>query len=140
MSLRPRRMLLFGGLGLLGLILTFLFIDYRERVALGETVQQELLGRVIATRESLVWMHPGFLPADGGGTIWIYRLEPGQFASGVRHCIEPLAPVDNSGQRNAYLRENTQECMLSNRLGDFSRSYYQIVLGDSTLWVAQSNP
>lgn len=145
MSRHSLRRPAFGCLGLLViLLLAFLVIDYRERVAQGERFQRELLGRVIATRESLVKMYPGIIATDGGGSHWIYRLQPGQFEREMHSCQNPPIAVDNSAQRDPIRRENTRECFLVNRADDRARPHhlviYQIILGDSTLEVSVGYP
>jgi hypothetical protein len=131
-------------LGLLAVgLLALLFIDYRERVARGEQVQRDFLGRVIATRDSMVKMYPGIVATDGGASHWIYRLEPGRFEREMHSCLNPPIKVDNSGQRDPILRENTRECFLVNReVQERPNSLvgYQIILGDSTLQIFVSYP
>ena len=135
MTRRVLRRFAVGGFALFSLILVFCIVDYRERVAQGEELQRELLGRVIATRESMLRMHPGILAYGGGSFIWVYRMQPGQFDREKRNCIEPPIQVDNSRERDPYFRENTRECLLVNREDATMRVDYQIVLGNSNLQV-----
>ena len=125
-------------------MLALLLVDYRGRVIRGEQIQREQLGRVIATRGSMVSMYPGIVPADGGAAQWFYRLEPGQFEREMHSCLSPPIKVDNSGERDPILRMNTRECFLVNRNDEQERPNnlvgYQIILGDATLQIFVSYP
>jgi hypothetical protein len=130
-------------LSMLGLVLLlglFSIYDRHARIEQGEEIQRQLLGRVIATRESLVSMHPDLIPFGEGSLHWLYRLAPGQFDRERRHCIDEVEAVDPRTNRGGVPVDDTRQCWLADRADDGTRAHFQIILGDATLAVSVINP